>query len=117
MHTDGNSSCSGLAVASNIGGDIASSSYQAGECGARNGAVCLKPGAPAGYQAERSVSRLASWRDSAFFLAAEQRSSLQPRGSLPCGSGSVQASESSTVVGWRSRLAAELFSSRERSCN
>jgi hypothetical protein len=53
MHTDGYSSCIGLAGASNGGDDIASS-QQAGECGALKRAVCLKPGAPAGYGAERS---------------------------------------------------------------
>jgi hypothetical protein len=50
-----------------------------------------------------------SWHDSAFFLAAEQR--------LLCGSSSVQARESSTMAGWRSSLATELFSSHERSCD
>jgi hypothetical protein len=52
MHTDGNSSCSGLAGASNGGDDDdMSSSEQAGECGALKRAVYLKPAAPAGYWA------------------------------------------------------------------
>jgi hypothetical protein len=62
----------------------------------------------AGHRAERSAYRLDGWRDSAFFNSAEPRSSLWPPGFL-CGSDSVQGTEPSTVVRWRSRLLAELF--------
>jgi hypothetical protein len=37
---------------------------------------------------------------------------FQQSSGLPCGSGSVQASESSTLAGWQNSFTAELFSSR-----
>jgi hypothetical protein len=51
-----------------------------------------------------------------FFFASEQRCSfLQPGGRI-WGSGTLQASESSTVADWRRKLAVE-FLSGERSCD
>jgi hypothetical protein len=44
-----------------------------------NAQVIFKPDAPPEYRAEGSSYWLASWRDSAFSLAAEQRSSLLQR--------------------------------------
>jgi hypothetical protein len=62
-------------------------------------------------RAKLSSYRLSGWHGSVFFLAAAQRTSLQLPGVLPC---SGSAGEPSVVTGWHSRLAAELFSSRER---